>query len=365
MLEDNAGLLAVYADAARALEAPRYLEVVRDVLRFIDGVLWDERAHLYRGSQDADEEYFKLPASERAQRQAPYVDPVLYAPWNSLAVLGLYRAAAALGDHAPASRAAEVATTLAERFVDAQGSVARYDAGQGPQLRGLLGDQVAVAAALLAGYQVTGQAGWLKEARSIWAWTTQHLSSPSGALVDHAATGGSEGALAVPFEPLPENGMAVVVALTLAAVTGEESFSTAARGVLSAQQPTAERLSAEGGSGVLFAGAYASALQRYLAPPFEVHLVATPQAGRALAWSALAAPPPPPVVAWVDPGDEQALAARGYPSSEQPTAYACYRWACHPPVHSPEDLSKTLARIREFARSALGVGSAGGAASPV
>ena len=85
MLEDNAELLAVYAEAHRTFPEAGYDRVVRDVVRWMDTVLWRDDVKAFAGSQDADEVYYELDAEAREKHGAPFVDKTLYTGWNALA----------------------------------------------------------------------------------------------------------------------------------------------------------------------------------------------------------------------------------------------------------------------------------------
>ena len=96
MLEDNAELLAIYADAHQLFPDAGYDAVVRDVIRWMDAVLYQPDVGLWSGSQDADEHYYTLDAAARRGHDAPFVDRRLYTSWNALAAIGYLRAGEAL-----------------------------------------------------------------------------------------------------------------------------------------------------------------------------------------------------------------------------------------------------------------------------
>src|SRR5207237_9840050 len=63
----------------------------------MDATLWREDVKAFAGSQDADEHYYALEASERAKHDSPFVDRTSYSNWNALAASAYLAAAAALG----------------------------------------------------------------------------------------------------------------------------------------------------------------------------------------------------------------------------------------------------------------------------
>jgi len=116
MLEDNAELLALYAEAHRTFPSAGYDRIVRDVIRWMDAALWRDDVHAFSGSQDADEHYYGLGIEERKRHGAPYVDPTIYTSWNALAASAYLAAGAALNDPDVAHRAPEVMRTLRDRL---------------------------------------------------------------------------------------------------------------------------------------------------------------------------------------------------------------------------------------------------------
>src|SRR5438067_297123 len=124
MLEDNAELLTIYAEAHRSFPSAGYDRVVRDVIRWMDAVLWQTDKKLWAGSQDADEHYYTLDsAPERAKHDAPFVDRTAYTGWNALAASAYWAAWNATGDYAFEMRARGASTSQLRRRVPPVGAV--------------------------------------------------------------------------------------------------------------------------------------------------------------------------------------------------------------------------------------------------
>src|SRR4029079_972508 len=156
MLEDNAELLSVYADAHETFPDAGYDRVVHDVVRWMNAVLFQPQTGLWSGSQDADEHYFTLDAEERASHDATFVDRTLYTSWNVLAAGAYLRAGEVLNDRAIAMRGWDAVSAIGRRMRDARGAVYRYDAGSGPQLPDLLGDAASFLALLVGTSDLQG-----------------------------------------------------------------------------------------------------------------------------------------------------------------------------------------------------------------
>ena len=67
MLEDNARLLRLYADAAQHFGNAAYKAVALGVAGYLLRVLWQPGVHAFSGSQDADEHYYELDAGGRRE----------------------------------------------------------------------------------------------------------------------------------------------------------------------------------------------------------------------------------------------------------------------------------------------------------
>ena len=154
MLEDNAHLIRVYAQAGVVLDRPDYLRVAEQAQAYLDAHLWRPEAGAYGGSQDADEAYYALATPpERAAHGAPYVDPMTYTDWNALEIQALVSLNAGTGDPSALERALHVAGTLLDRRTER--GLFRHDPLPDAS-DGLLGDQLAMLEATVALHQATG-----------------------------------------------------------------------------------------------------------------------------------------------------------------------------------------------------------------
>src|SRR2546430_11370134 len=154
MLEDNAELLTIYAEAHRSFPSAGYDRVAGDVARWMDATLWREDVNAFAGSQDADEHYYTLDSiAERAQHDAPFVDRTIYSGWNALAASAYLSGAAALDDDRLKERGHEAIVTIAH-MSGPDGNLPHFDGGQTrPEVVDLLGDLAALCAAMLDVYE--------------------------------------------------------------------------------------------------------------------------------------------------------------------------------------------------------------------
>ena len=344
MLEDNAELLAVYAEAHRSFPAAGYDRVVRDVIRWMDATLWmPDRAErsAFAGSQDADEHYYTLGDEERRKHGAPYVDRTVYASWNALAASAYAAAGRAVGDAAFEDRAHDVVVTVANRLV-ANDRLHRYDAGDGPRVPGLLTDAAALLTAMIDLYE-TGKwpsslAGAVLGAEEIRA---ELEDKEHGGFWD-APERDELGRVTKREKPIEDGAVAADALLRLAALTGDETWRKSAVRAL-------EGFVGEYRQWGQFAASYAGAVARALTEPVTVVVVGslTDATASALWEVARACEDPALSLHRLDPGrDAERLASLGYPA-DRVAAYVCIGTVCSEPLGDPAALETELERAEQ------------------
>ena len=339
MLEDNAELLAVYSEAHRTFPAAGYDRVVRDVMRWMDAVLWRDDLQAFSGSQDADEVYYGLDAAGRAAHGAPFVDKRAYTSWNALAASAYIAAAAALGEAAPRERGSLVMHAIGQRSFD--GNALAHTAGGTEVVRGLLTDWVAVIHAILDEYETGTRPKALAAAAQLAGLMRAQLEDPAQGGFWDAPDRAAPGRLAMREKPIEDGAAAAEALLRLATLTGEETWRESAvralRGFVGEYRQWGQ-----------FAAAYGSAVARALGEPRLVVVVGpeTDPIAKALWQIALSSDDPNGSRQWLVPGrDDERLAARGYPA-DRVAAYVCVGTVCSAPIAAPAGLAAELARVR-------------------
>ena len=343
MLEDNAELLAMYAEAHRTFPQAGYDRVVRDVIRWMDAVLWmpdGPERQAFAGSQDADEHYYHLDAAGRAEHGAPFVDRTVYGNWNSLAASAYVAAGAALGDPALEDRAHDVVVTVANRLV-ANDELHHYDAGDGPRVAGLLGDEAALVTAMLDLYE-TGRWPTALQGALLGAARIRELleDREHGGFFD-APQRPELGRVATREKPIEENAMAADAFLRLAALTGDDAWRHSAARALKFFVGTYR------GWGQ-FAASYAGAVARALVEPLTITVVGPERDATAVAlWSgARAAEDPARAIRRIAPENDGAqLAELGFPP-DRTAAYVCVGTVCSEPLTDEGSLRRELERAK-------------------
>ncbi len=340
MLEDNAELLALYAEAHRTFPSAGYDRIVRDVIRWMDAALWRDDVHAFSGSQDADEHYYGLGIEERKRHGAPYVDPTIYTSWNALAASAYLAAGAALNDPDVAHRGPEVMRTLGDRMWDGE-ELAHFDRGDGPTLRGLLADYAACLGTMLDEYETGEHPGALRAASGMAKAMLAKLEDPERGGYYDAPARDEPGRLARREKPIEDGALAADALLRLAVLSGEERWRESALRALGG-------FVGEYRQWGQFAALYAATVARALVEPRLAVVVGPADApvARALWQVVRASDDPAGARAWLVPGrDDELIAARGYPA-ERTAAYVCVGTTCSAPIDAPADLAAELARAR-------------------
>jgi uncharacterized protein len=344
MLEDNAELLAVYAEAHRSFPTAGYDRVVRDVIRWMDAVLWQSDKSLWAGSQDADEHYYLLDSNEeRAKHEAPFVDRTAYTGWNALAASAYWAAWAAIGDVAVEARAHDAMGSIARGFWDAQTkSLGHSDSDDGRTVVDLLGDVASDLAASLDAYETGLHPGALSGAKRMAMTLRDRLVDPAtGGFFDAPEKQSQPGRLSRRERPIEENAFAADGLLRLAALSGEDEWRELALRALRA-------FVGEYRQWGQFAASYANAVARALAEPLVVTVVGP--ADDALAstlWRHVRAmTDPASSVHRLEPGrDNEMLERLGFPA-DRIAAYVCIGTVCSAPIADEASLAHALDEAR-------------------
>ncbi len=182
LLGDNAEMLALYASAYETSGEPSFCRTARGILGFLSRTLHDPETGAFFSSQDADEEYYRLPASERALRPPPAVDRTVISEYNARAVSALLGAHGAFGaGPSPGweagtllERSERLGRLLREDFWTREDGQIRFREG-GAVEAGHLADNVAAVTAHLDLWDATGTKAYLEFAGEGLDWTVRHF----------------------------------------------------------------------------------------------------------------------------------------------------------------------------------------------
>ena len=331
--------LRIYSEAYALWKDPAYLQAamkihhyLRDFLTSPDGAFYTSQdADLVQGEHSAD--YFALDDKARRKRGLPRIDQHVYARENGWAINALATFAGVTNDtnaSAEAIRAAE--WIIAHRSLGKGGF--RHDETDpgGPYF----GDNVAMARAFLALYQITADRKWLERAQAAADFAAGEFKGDAGYVAFHGSLGGKLAA-----KPQTDENVAFArVTNLLRHYTGrndDRDFAEHALRYLSAPGVAERRGFLVGG--ILLAD---NELRR---PPLHLTIVGgkADQKARELFAAALHQPNPYKRVEWWDP-EEGSLpnADVEYPTFDRAAAFICTERRCSMPLFEAAKLDAFL-----------------------
>jgi hypothetical protein len=227
MLEDNARLLSTYVYAYRLFNRSEYLTAVNKTLFFLFTVLYDHEKGVFYGSQDADEEYCKLPFEKRLDKEHPFVDKTVYTDGNASVALALFEASNIDAGYE------KVALKLLESLykLNVRGLVAHYYPAEKPLY--LLKDHVYLLAALIRAFKSTNKLEWKAKALSVAKSMEKFYDKKNGGFFD-VLSKDAVGRLKERKKPVHENAFAALVLKQLSIVADDKKYAKMAEKTLSA-----------------------------------------------------------------------------------------------------------------------------------
>jgi len=219
LLATNVGLLDLYVFAGAALNQERWLERAREIAEFVNRAMsaangaWRNAEHAAPGRQFTDS--------------------------NAAAASAMLHAAAVFNDPDLGRRAIEAFERVLLASYRPGYGVAHSAAG----VRGLLTDQVAMAAANLDAWEATGNIVYRMMAEELMHFASRTMwSADAGAFLDRTADlAAADPVAAAAVEPFVLNCEAAIVLDRIARATGERGFADLARRTLATLEPRAAR----------------------------------------------------------------------------------------------------------------------------
>lgn len=349
MLVTNVRLASLFLTAFQVTRKSAYKNAAVSNLNYLNTTLCDPVTGLFWASQDAEEEYYRLPWKDRDGAAKPSIDTALYNGWNALAANTLVHAFGVLGSQTYLKQAIHVLETLGSEF-DGLGGIAHVFKEPPGQPR-FLADHVHAFGAYLGLHQATGDVNHLRQAEMLLHSIRQLFGASDGGFYD-------VGRVQTPtpgIKPVLENSLLAEGLITLATITGQEEHIAAAKATLEALGGVVPGRSYLGAQGFrkmeedeekLFlpaASAWARAWDRI---DFgAVHLVVVGdgvhRTTRKLVQAAFKARTPGWVVQVLDARTEADVVGQlGFPADGAPAAYLCVDRQCLAPFHSPAEFRR-------------------------
>ena len=159
LADENAALLRAFAHGYRYTGEEAYRQTAEQTVEYLTTDLWTGEA--VAASQGGAGGYYRLAATERADAEAPTVDPTVFAGHNGVAVDALLTYASYTDDERARRYAERARDTLVDDLVGEDGAVVHYrDPERGETgAAGLLASQARTLAGLTTAGSVLGELG--------------------------------------------------------------------------------------------------------------------------------------------------------------------------------------------------------------
>jgi uncharacterized protein YyaL (SSP411 family) len=237
MLEDQAGIVGLFLEAARLFDRQEYLDVARDTIAYVESTLASRADARFYASQAADDSYYQLGSADlRRAFPAPHVDRTLISDWTAQAAAVWIAAGDALADTGLAELGGRALDAAIVRSYRPGEGIAHY-VDEHAGVRGLLTDQVHAARALLVLHEATANPTYAMLAEELMRTAIRTLWDPVGlGFFDRRPDGPDAiGLLASPLKPLAANCLAAVVLSRLSRLTGDTALQQRALQTLASQ----------------------------------------------------------------------------------------------------------------------------------
>ncbi len=267
MLADNSALIGVLLKIYALTGAEIFRRTAGETAAYVYSTLSDGVSRFY-GSQDADEHYYLLGATERSRLSPPPVDRTVYTDLAAHAAVSLLVEGTALGRPEHVSLALAALEFLwSELYLPGEG-MAHYHDGAARRL-GLLDDGVAAAAAYSTAYAYTGDEDHLRRARTLLNLTVGHHWDEERSLFLDTSRGHLLPGLQPEPAELGSQARAAEAMLLYGALSGDEEWYERAGTALSGASGMAAAY------GVM-AASFATAVNLYLRGPLLVKISGGP-----------------------------------------------------------------------------------------
>lgn len=336
MLEDNAMLVDTYLRAHQVTGISKYREVASKTIGYMLHELYDDKQMIFYGSQDANEEFYKLSLDQRKMKKRPAIDRNIYTSWNAKAVSAFLRAWVVLDEDKYRDIALNALNFLNEKcFKEEEGYCRYYD--ESPHNFNILSEQVYMAIANIDGFQYTGDRKYLKKAEEIaYIVYNRFYDSEKNAFNEDVPRDEVLKALDN-IKDISNNSLMVWFYAVLNTLKDNEKYQRTAKEVV---KYFSERYTDYG----IFSSPYVKALTAYTEGIIHVSIVGD-ETGE-IAKNVFKVYVPNTFVEQLDlKKDADIIKNRGYDTVRLPVVYVCIGTKCMNPVYNSKQLMETLKAI--------------------
>lgn len=337
MLEDNSVLLKILLEVYSITKNEKYKESAQKIIDYMMTNLYDEKGGYFYGSQDADEEYYRLPPDKRKKAKKPKIDMTIYVDKNALAVEAFLYASLIFDNDKYRQIGVKIMDFLLKMFDENQGMYHYYKSS--PQLTGILADNVNMLFALTYIYQYTTDSKYLDFAQKVASiLESKFFDDEKGGFYDDLP---EDEILKKNFPAEKEiltNSRAVLAMLSLDSLKDKSDYEKAA-------SKTLKYFSKHYKDYGLLASTYASAVDFYINGTTHIDIVGKKDNSKSIEMykKALEIYAPNKTVNFLDIAEDRAkIDIKGYSLIKYPAAYICIGAKCLEPVTEADKLADAL-----------------------
>ncbi len=340
MAEDNAKLLVVYLHAFQTTGTPLYRQVAEGIIQYASSNLLDPKTGGFHGSQDADEEYYKLDLGSRRNTLPPKIDKTLYTNYNALFASAYLQAGSVLDRPELGTTALKGLDHILQHAWTDKG-LSHFQNEQ-PEVVGLLADHSTVLQALIDAYEYTADWNYVDRAVQLADRTVKSLYDEKGwGFYDIPESEDRIGELRALDKPLDENSAMAMGLLRLSHITGKEEYQQIA-------EKTVKVFSSDYEKYGIMAGSYGLALDSVLNGILSITILGSSGERKFEEFRvrALKTFPGKRSVRYLDPSkDYERVRELGYSTARGATCYVCLGKTCGPPLEDPSRIDTTIVSL--------------------
>jgi hypothetical protein len=202
MLETNTGFLRNLVHAHTIAGNRGFDLMAKDIAKYVLTNLRNEESGGFYGSQDADEEYYRLDSTGRRKRGSPSVDKTVYAGWNADASAILILAGSVLGDEEMIKAGRKAWDNILRRLWNPTLGLVRHLESEETYL---FEDQVAFLGALMTQLELSMDDAKIELGERLILSVDKAFANARGGFSDITRSGKAIGELDTPRRPLVEN----------------------------------------------------------------------------------------------------------------------------------------------------------------
>lgn len=328
MLETNIGFLRNLVHAYKILGRERFVELARGTAEYVLRTLRNPRSGAFYGSQDADEEYYRLHGDARKRRRRPSVDKTVYAGWNAEASAAMIFAGTLMGEKSWIEAGRTALEYELKRLWSPRLELVRHAENQEVYL---FADQVDLLEAILSNLRASANKSMMEVADSLLTGVEHRFPMVEGAHSDITRQDDAVGELADLRKDLVSNSKWAMNLGLYSAVAHRPELMDKAMGIL--RSFTRKEVEGHG----LFAASYIKAWWVLEKGPVAVEVHSTQKDPlREEMWRA--------VEELVDPG-VVAILVNDLKEDDRPYAVACTSKRCSEKAYDTDELLRKLGAI--------------------